>query len=235
VDGLIASVPGVEVADRGDLALDLGPGQVAAGAGLGPLPALEVEGLHAGDLVEAPAEARRGVLVEVARALGLLLGEHAALAGGDAGAGLLGAAGEGDLRLLAEGAEAHVADEDRDLEAQRPFGARADDELGGDRGVVEQRLGGELAGDDLDVDHCGSSERGTPMAETAPWWPSLVEAVARELLDVADLVLLGAAVDVGVEAEVLVALELLRVLARRRPSSSSRRRARRRPRGRSRR
>jgi hypothetical protein len=41
----------------------------------------------------------------------------------------------------------------------------------------------------------------------------LGEAVARELLDVADLVLLGAAVEVGVEAEVLVALELLRVRA----------------------
>ena len=67
-------------------------------------------------LVPGEAEAGRGELVEVAAVRGLLLGQHAAFARADAGAGELGAARERDLGgLLGQRAEAHVGDEERDF------------------------------------------------------------------------------------------------------------------------
>ena len=116
VAGDTAGVPSGRPAHLGDPAAHLGAGQVSAGAGLGALTELEVEGLHLVEQRLAPAEPRRRQLVEVARVLGLLLGQHAALARADAGAGLLGAPGQRGLGLLRQRAEAHVADEDRDVE-----------------------------------------------------------------------------------------------------------------------
>ena len=70
----------LELPDLGDLALHLLPRQMPASAGLGPLPALEVERLHAFDLLQAPAELGRRQLIEVAGVGCVLLGQHAALA-----------------------------------------------------------------------------------------------------------------------------------------------------------
>jgi hypothetical protein len=83
----------------GDASHHLVAREVTAGAGLGALTALEVEGLHLLQQVEAPAEAGGGELVEVAAVLGLLLREHPALAGADPGAAELGTARECRLRL----------------------------------------------------------------------------------------------------------------------------------------
>jgi len=112
---------------------------VPARAGLGALPALEVEGLHLLDQLHAEAEARRRQLVEVAGVLGLLVGQHAALARADAGAGPLGAAGQRHLGLLGERAEAHVRHEERRLEPQRLLRVGPDHELRPHLLVVEQR------------------------------------------------------------------------------------------------
>ena len=94
-----------------------------AGAGLRPLPELEVEGGDVGHLVERPAESSRSQLVEVARVLGLLLGQHAALTGADAGSGPLGTPGQRHLGLLRQRPEAHVGHEDRHRQFERPLGA----------------------------------------------------------------------------------------------------------------
>ena len=104
----------------------LAPGRWPPVPVLAPWPQLEVERLHLGRGTSyVPAEAGRRQLVEVAGALGLLLGQHAALAGADAGARQLGAAGERGLGLLRQRAEAHVGHEDRDVEPQRLVGVRA--------------------------------------------------------------------------------------------------------------
>ena len=129
----------------------LWPGRWPPVPGLGPLPALEVERLHLLEVVERPAEASRRQLVEVAAVVGLLLGQHAALARADARAGQLGALRQRRLGLLGQRAEAHVGHEDRDVEPQRLVGVGPDAHLGADRLVVEQREGGELPGDELQV------------------------------------------------------------------------------------
>ena len=82
---------------------------------------------------------------------------------------------------------------------------RADAHLGADRHVVEQREARELRGHELDASHVGSLARGTPIAATGPWWPTSVEAVRGQLVDVGDERLLGrVGVDVAVVMLVLV-------------------------------
>ena len=122
-----------EVPNLRDLPLDLLAREVAAGAGLGTLARLEMERLYVRDLLDVPAELPGGVLVEVPRVDRLLFGEHPALAGADPRPGCVRALRDGDFRLLAQGAEAHVADEHRDLQFKRVLGVRADDEPRVDR------------------------------------------------------------------------------------------------------
>ena len=138
-------------ADLGDPAHHLRAGQVPAGAGLGALAELEVQRLHPVEVHLVPAEPARRQLVEVAGALGLLLGQHAALAGADRGARPLGAARERDLRLRRQRAEAHVGHEHRDVEAQRAGGGRADRHRRVDGFVVQPREAVQLRGEDLQV------------------------------------------------------------------------------------
>ena len=88
-----------QAADLGDPPDDLVSGEMAAGAGLRALAELEVQCLHPVQAGLVPAETARGQLVEVAGALGLLLGEHPALAGADRRARPLGAAPECGLGL----------------------------------------------------------------------------------------------------------------------------------------
>ena len=199
--------------DLGDATDDLGAGQMATGAGLGTLAELEVERLHVADLLERPSEAGRRELVEVAAVLGVLLGEHPALARADAGAGTLGAPGERHLRLERQGTEAHVRHEQRDVEAQRPVGAGPDRDVGAHRFVVEQRSGRELGRDDLDR---------VPAREPVAWHPhrghrpvmaELRQPVGRQLADLADERLLGRTVRILVGAQVRLAVVGLWVLA----------------------
>ena len=173
--GEIAACAHLQAAHRGDLAaLTLRPRQVAAGAGLGALAALEVKGLRRLDLVPAEAEARRGQLVEVARVGLLLLGQHAAFARADAGAGQLGAARQRHLGRGRQRAEAHVRHQQRNAQRQRLLRVRADDDLGADR--VRRRAaapGASCAGRIWMSSQLGSWSRGTPIASTTPWCPVL--------------------------------------------------------------
>ena len=59
--------------------------------------------------------------------------------------------GQRGLRLLGERTKTHIRDEQRDLQDQGLLGVGADHQLRADLDVVEQRLGGELGGQDLDV------------------------------------------------------------------------------------
>ena len=107
----------LETKDLGDLADHLVAGQVTAGARFRPLSAFEVERLAFGDLVEAPPEFRRRQFVEVAAIRFLLFGQHAALARADACSRDLCSGRQRDLRFLGESAEAHIAHEERNIEA----------------------------------------------------------------------------------------------------------------------
>ena len=138
-------------ADLGDPADHLAARQVTAGPGLGALTELEVDGLDGRQDLLGVAEPRRGDLVEVARALGPLLGQDAALTRADAGPGPLRPPGQRGLRLLRERSEAHVGDEHRDLEPQRLGRPTADHDVGRDRLVVEQGQPGQLSGEHLQV------------------------------------------------------------------------------------
>ncbi len=100
---------------------------MAAGAGLGTLAAFEMKRLRALDLVPGESEPGGCQLVEIPGIGRLLLGQHAALAGADARAGQLGAPGQGDLGLLGQGAEAHVRDENGDVQPQRFLRPGSDD------------------------------------------------------------------------------------------------------------
>ena len=198
-------------AHLGDLARHLVPRQMPPGAGLGALAALEVEGLHGLQLVPGEAETARGILVEVAAAGLLLLRQHAALAGADAGAGKLGAPRERDLGGLRERAEAHVRDDERNVERERLLRIGPDHHLGADRLVVQMRHAMELRGDELDVvparQVLARHAHGHDDAVVA----GLAEAVPRIALDEPNVRLLGRRVRVGVETEILVPPEGLRV------------------------
>ena len=177
---------------------DLVARQVAARAGLRALAALEVEGLaQRSSLSMAPAEARRR---PARRSSGSQAscssGQHAALARADARARQLRALREGDLRLLAEGAEAHVADEQRDVEVQRLAGGGTDHQLGGDLLVLEQGLGGELRGQQLEVVPARQLRRGNAHGGHHAVVSEHRQAVACQALDVGVVRLLGRAVHV---------------------------------------
>ena len=212
LDGLIADVPGLEAAHLGDFADHLAAGKVSAGAGLGALSSLEVKGLRPARLVHGPPEPGRRQLVEIARVVLLFLRQHAALARADAGPRHLGSLGQRHLGLFAEGSKAHVAHEEGDVQAERPLRLRADDELRAHGVVVGQRTGGELGGEDLEVGPAGEIGERHAHRRNHPVVADLLQAVPGELLDVAVVGLLGRAVDIGVQAQVLVAPVGLREL-----------------------
>ena len=120
------------------------------------------------DLVEAETEFSRSELVEVAAVCSLLFRKHPALTGADPGARALGSACECDFRLLAEGAEAHVADEEWDLQAKRFLRSRPNDELGADGLLIEKRRSSQLRRQELKVIPPGERRESTPIAETGP-------------------------------------------------------------------
>ena len=202
----------LEAADLGDLALHLDAGQVPSGAGLGPLAQLEVERLAAGSLVHRPAELAAGQLVEVAGALGPLLGQHPALARADPGSGPLSTAGQSHLGLLRQRPEAHIAHQQRDLQTQRPGRAGADDHLGADGLVVEAGAPGELGGHELDVVPAGQLGAGHAHRGDRSVMAQILEALVGQAADKADMGLGRLAVGVLVAALVGGPVEGLGVL-----------------------
>ena len=186
---------------------------MAAGAGLGALPELEVEGLDVPDLVDRPAEPTGRQFVEVPRVLLLLLGQHAALTGTDPRAGPLSAERESCLRLLRESAEAHVGHEQRNVESERSVGGLPDRDIGADLCVVEQRAPCELGRDDLDR---------IPTRQAVAWHPhrchravvpDLRQPIGGQLADIGDVRLVGSAVRILIGALVCVAVPGLRMFA----------------------
>ena len=96
--------------------------QMAAEADLAALADEELAGVGKPQMMRVEAVARLDALIEPLHRIAPLVGDHAALAraGGRARHG--GAAGERDLRLVGERAEAHAGDIDRDVELHRPLG-----------------------------------------------------------------------------------------------------------------
>ncbi len=109
-------LPWLEPSHRGDLWRNFVAREMPARAGLGALSSFEVKRLALLHLFDAPAEAPRRELVEVAGVVRLLLGQHAALARADPGARHLRALRQRDLGLSAQRSKAHVADEQRNVE-----------------------------------------------------------------------------------------------------------------------
>ena len=99
------------VAHLGNLASVLVAWQVSAGTGLGALATLEVECLHFLQQLFFVAKLGAGQLIEVTGVFLLLLRQHSAFAGTDTGTRELGPPGQGNLRLLRQGPEAHVGNE----------------------------------------------------------------------------------------------------------------------------
>ena len=100
--------------------------EVAAEADLAALADEDLAGVGQAQVVRVEAVARLDALVEPLVRVAALVGDHAALARAGGGAGHGGAARQRDLGLVGERAEAHAGDVDRDVEHERPLGARAD-------------------------------------------------------------------------------------------------------------
>jgi hypothetical protein len=104
--------------------------QMAAEADLAALADEELAGIGELQMVRVEAVARLDALVEPLGAIAALVGIMPPSPEQVAVPAIGGAAGQRDLRLEGERAEAHAGDVDRDVQHQRPLGARADDRLG---------------------------------------------------------------------------------------------------------
>ncbi len=117
-------------AHLGHLVGDLLAHQMAAEADLAALADEELAGVGEAQMMRVEAVARLDALIEPLDRVAALVGDHAALARAGGGARHGGAAGERDLGLVGQRAEAHAGHIDRDVEHHRPLGARADHRLG---------------------------------------------------------------------------------------------------------
>ncbi len=104
--------------------------QMAAEADLAALADEELAGVGQPQVVRVEAVAALDALVEPFGRVAALVRDHAALAGAGGGAGHGGAAGERDLGLVGQSAEAHAGDVDGNVELERTLGPRAQDRLG---------------------------------------------------------------------------------------------------------
>ena len=171
-----------------------------------------MEGLRGAHLLPAEAEARRSQLVEIARIGLLLLGQHAAFARADAGADEFGAAGQRHLGRCRERTEAHVRDDQRYRQPQRPLRVRPDDDIGADGVIVEQRRAVQLGGKDLDVVPARQLVARHAHRVHHAMVAGLGKAVARIALNQRVVRLFRRAVaGVGIGTQVAVAVEGLRV------------------------
>ena len=121
---------GGQRAHLGHLVGDLLAHQMAAEADLAALADEELAGIGEAQMMRVEAVARLDALVEPFDRVAALVGDHAALAGAGRRAGHGGAAGERDLRLVGQRAEAHAGDVDRNVEHHRPLGRGTDHRLG---------------------------------------------------------------------------------------------------------
>ena len=217
-------------ADRGDLADDLVARQVTAGAGLGALAALEVKRLDRAACPRksrsAPRPARRSSGVR-----GLLLGQHAALARADAGAGQLGAAGQRRFSPAPTASRSscprRTAGSPAAAASARP--ARSPPRC---RPAASSSSGG-VASCAVMIwmsSHVGSSLPRHAHGRDRAVMAGLAQALGGVVLDQLDVRLVRIAVHVGVEALVDVAPVGLRMLASPRPRPRPGRPAARRPR-----
>ncbi len=100
--------------------------EMAAKADLAALADEELAGVGKAQMMRIEAVTRLNALVEPFLRIAPLVRDHAALAGTGGGARHGGAAGERDLGLKGESAEAHAGDIDGNVEHHRPLGARTD-------------------------------------------------------------------------------------------------------------
>src|SRR6188472_1950894 len=89
----------------------------------------ELARVRESQMMRVEAVARLDALIEPLDRVAALVGDHAAFAGAGSGASHGGAAGERNLRLVGERAEAHAGHIDRDVERHRPLGLRSYDRL----------------------------------------------------------------------------------------------------------
>src|SRR6185312_9453643 len=108
---------------------DLLAHEVAAEADLAALADEELTGVGQPQVMRVEAVARLDALVEPLRGVAALVRDHAALAGAGGRARHGGAAGERDLGLEGERAEAHAGDVDGDVQHQRALRLGADHRL----------------------------------------------------------------------------------------------------------
>ncbi len=124
---------------------------MAASAGLGALPALEMKCLRLLYLVPRKSESCRGQFVKVTGVRGLFFGQHAALTRANPGSGQLGAFRESNLRLFRQCTETHVGHEQWNVELEWLVCIAADHYVGTHRFFIEQRQFVQLAYDELYV------------------------------------------------------------------------------------
>ncbi len=156
---------------------------MAAGAGLRALAALEVEGLHFFQQFLLVAKFGAGQLVEIPGILLLLLRQHAALAGTDAGARHFGTPGQGDFCFLGQGPKTHVGHKQRHAQGQRFARFRANDQLGGHVGVVRQGLAGHLRHHQLQIVPVRQVVAGHAHGRGRPMVAHVAQAFPGQLID----------------------------------------------------
>jgi len=159
---------------------------VAAGPGLGGLSALEMKRLHPRQQGVVISEVGGRVLVEISTVGLLFLGQHAAFAGADTGAGQLGAGGQRNLRLFGQRPETHVTDQQWDFEPQRLACLRPDHQVGANGHVLEQRLAGQLGGHELDVIPVGKLAARHPHRRHLAIGPQHAQPLPSEAVDEGD-------------------------------------------------
>ena len=172
-----------EPANGGDLPLDLAAGQMASGPGLRRLPGLEVKRPNVREQVFGVTELGRAQLEHVPGVGGVLFRQHSAFAGCNARARHLGTLGQGRLRLLGQSTEAHVGDEDRDLQPQGFPGIGADHQFGADLHIFSQRLGCQLSRENLDVVPLGKRRPRNAHRSHRAVMPGLVEPIPCQGVD----------------------------------------------------
>ena len=141
----------------------------------------------------------------------LLVGEHSPFARADPRSRQLRTHREGDLRLLAQGPEGHVRDKQGQLQDERLPGPRADHGPRLHRCIVKEREAVKLRGEDLDVIPPRQGGSRDAHRSTVPMVTPLLQAMLREVLDLAHLVLLVHRMGVRVLSQILVAIEGLGV------------------------
>jgi hypothetical protein len=117
------------------------------------------------------------------------------------------------LCRFGQGAEAHIRDEKRYIQLQRFLGVRADDHAGTDRVFVEHRRAVQLRRQKLEIIPTGQFVAWHAHRRDLAVMAGLGQTVAGILLDQAvERLLRRAMASIGIEAEIAVPVERLRVV-----------------------